>query len=87
MANSSPPQTLLGQVCIGRVTGALSTPTTHTRGCDWTANGLFHGPWEVLLSNGRTVGAFPLAPATDDQPPRPATTSRSTNPTTERSTT
>ncbi|WP_435109808.1 VVA0879 family protein [Nocardiopsis synnemataformans] len=54
---------LLGQMCIGRVMGALHTPPTHTRGCDWTASGLFRGPWEIVLPDGRSAWAFPLAEA------------------------
>lgn len=52
---------LLGQECIGRILGALGKGTT--RGCDWVAYGLFRGPWEIALPNGRTAYGFPLAPA------------------------
>lgn len=43
--------------------GALDTPTTHTRGCDWSAYGLIPGPWTILMPDGQEVPAFPLAPA------------------------
>jgi hypothetical protein len=58
----------LGRECIGRTLGALNTSIERwegagKRGCDWAAWGLFRGPWEVELSNGRTVYGFPLAEA------------------------
>jgi len=58
-----------GSICIGRVTGALvRAGATNTRGCDWSANGLFRGPWLVTLpaeegKPEREVGAFRLADA------------------------
>jgi hypothetical protein len=61
---------ILGQECIGRTLGALSGPPTGDqgrsraeRGCDWTAYGLIHGPWEVTLPEGGSVWCFPLADA------------------------
>lgn len=60
---------LLGQECIGRTLGALAGPATRDgkgqakRGCDWCAYGLFSGPWEIELPDGRSVSAFPLAEA------------------------
>jgi hypothetical protein len=54
---------VLGQECIGRTLGALATPPTHQRGCDWAAYGLIGGPWTVTLPEGRTIHAFPLAEA------------------------
>jgi len=54
----------LGQVCIGRVIGALAKDTKyHGRGCDWAAFGLFAGPNFVIQADGRRVPCFPLAPA------------------------
>lgn len=54
---------LIGQECIGRRLGVLRRGAPYTgRGCDWTAYGLFHGPWFITLPNGREVGSFPLAP-------------------------
>lgn len=54
----------LGQECIGRTLGVLDKRRTYSgRGCDWTAYGLFGGPWEIELPNGRTAYGFPLAPA------------------------
>jgi hypothetical protein len=66
-------QELAGQECIGRATGALTKPKpTNTRGCDWTAYGLFHGPWEIVIAAEgdkpeRGIWGFPLAgdPAPD----------------------
>lgn len=58
--------TVLGQHCIGRHLGALDTPTTHTRGCDWSAYGLIPGPWTILMPDGKEVPAFPLAPAPEE---------------------
>ncbi|MFB6955505.1 VVA0879 family protein [Streptomyces sp. NPDC056309] len=53
---------IVGQECIGRTLGALTKGNgKYTgRGCDWTAYGLFGGPWEIALPNGRTMHAFPL---------------------------
>lgn len=60
----------IGQECVGRWRGALQGPANETagqavaeRGCDWTAYGLFRGPWEIVLPDGRSVWGFPLAPA------------------------
>ncbi|MET9713741.1 hypothetical protein [Nocardiopsis alba] len=57
--------TLLTQVdqIATRHLGALDTPATHTRGCDWSAYGLIPGPWTILMPDGQEVPAFPLAPA------------------------
>lgn len=54
---------LVGQECIGRALGALEKGRgKYTgRGCDWVAYGLFSGPWEIAMPNGRTASAFPLA--------------------------
>lgn len=57
-----------GQACIGRAMGALAKKPTNTRGCDWTAGGLFRGPWEIVIPAGggqpeRSVWGFPLADA------------------------
>lgn len=55
---------IVGQECIGRTLGALDKRQPHTgRGCDWAAYGLFPGPWEIALPNGRSMHAFPLADA------------------------
>lgn len=56
---------ILGQECIGRSLGALAKNggKYKGRGCDWAAYGLFRGPWEVVLPDGRSVWSFPLAPA------------------------
>lgn len=54
---------VVGQECIGRTRGALNRGTYTGRGCDWAAYGLFAGPWEIELPNGRSMHAFPLAPA------------------------
>lgn len=61
---------ILGQECIGRILGALSgSPTSDqgcgraARGCDWAAYGLIPGPWEIVLPEGGSVWAFPLADA------------------------
>ncbi|MFJ8345089.1 VVA0879 family protein [Streptomyces sp. NPDC094153] len=55
---------IVGQECIGRTLGALTKGHgKYTgRGCDWAAYGLFPGPWEIALPNGRSMHAFPLAP-------------------------
>ncbi|SDM76606.1 VVA0879 family protein [Streptomyces wuyuanensis] len=56
---------LVGQECIGRTLGALAKGAGKYsgRGCDWAAYGLFAGPWEITLPDGRSMHAFPLAPA------------------------
>lgn len=54
---------LVGRECIGRTLGALSRKAYKGRGCDWVAYGLFPGPWEIALPSGRSMHAFPLAPA------------------------
>jgi hypothetical protein len=54
----------IGQVCIGRLLGALSKDTEYAgRGCDWAAFGLFRGPEFVVMPDGREVPSFPIAPA------------------------
>ncbi|MEV6297826.1 VVA0879 family protein [Actinoplanes sp. NPDC051861] len=54
-----------GQECIGRHLGALDkkhAPGEYTgRGCNWAAYGLLRGPWEITLTEGRSMWAFPLA--------------------------
>lgn len=57
---------VVGQECVGRTLGALlKGQGKYTgRGCDWTAYGLFGGPWTIALPDGRSMHAFPLAPAT-----------------------
>jgi hypothetical protein len=52
-----------GQHCIGRNLGALKVlpDEWQGRGCDWTAYGLFGGPWTVVMPDGREVHSFPLA--------------------------
>jgi hypothetical protein len=58
---------LLGQECIGRTLGVLEGPPTKSpsgpaaRGCDWAAYGFFHGPWEIVMPDGHSAWAFPLA--------------------------
>lgn len=54
---------LLGRHCIGRNLGALDTPPTNARGCDWASYGLFSGPWTVVAPDGTKRSAFPIAPA------------------------
>lgn len=56
---------VVGQECIGRTLGALETSDEawKGRGCTWVAYGLFSGPWEISLPNGRTAYGFPLAPS------------------------
>jgi hypothetical protein len=56
---------LVGQECIGRSLGALqgAGQGEAARGCDWAAYGLFRGPWEIVLQDGRSMWAFPLADA------------------------
>lgn len=67
---------LLGQECIGRTLGALKGPADTDggrgqapRGCDWAAYGLFCGPWEITLPDGRSMWAFPLAAAPAEEAP------------------
>ncbi|MFF4548636.1 VVA0879 family protein [Streptomyces sp. NPDC001406] len=57
---------VLGQECIGRTLGVLEG--RETRSCDWAAYGLFPGPWEIVLPDGRSVHGFPLAPAPERVP-------------------
>lgn len=60
------PEIAIGQECIGRKTGALTKPEpTNTRGCDWCAYGLFRGPWLITLPDGKDVGSFRLARASE----------------------
>jgi hypothetical protein len=56
---------VVGQECIGRTLGALekSDDEYTGRGCTWTAYGLFSGPWDIALPNGRVAHGFALAPA------------------------
>ena len=68
---------VLGQQCIGRLTGALdptmwkgwtrrrgkAVPAWKQRGCDWAAGGLFSGPEFVVLPDGSEIPCFPIAPA------------------------
>ncbi|UOW93716.1 hypothetical protein SEA_WRIGLEY_53 [Gordonia phage Wrigley] len=57
----------LGQVCIGRLLGALNREQPaggyQGRGCDWAAFGLFRGPEFVIMPDGREVASFAVAPA------------------------
>ncbi|AWN05580.1 hypothetical protein SEA_JEFE_88 [Microbacterium phage Jefe] len=55
----------LGQICVGRLLGALDkSPDPYTgRGCDWAAFGLFSGPEFVILPDGRERPCFAIAPA------------------------
>lgn len=56
---------LHGQMCIGRLLGALSASRKASRGCDWTAFGLFGAPggiW-VEVAPGCKVQGFPIADA------------------------
>lgn len=57
----------LGQVCIGRLLGALKKDQPKGgyagRGCDWAAFGLFHGPEFVIMPDGRETPSFAIAPA------------------------
>lgn len=59
------PMRHVGQVCIGRISGALAKPAGayKGRGCDWAAFGLFAGPEFVIMSDGREVPSFAIAPA------------------------
>lgn len=75
----------IGQECVGRWRGALKgTPndnagqSTAERGCDWTAYGLFRGPWEIVMPDGRSVWGFPLAPASVAAVPVAAETTTAT---------
>lgn len=54
---------LLGQECIGRTLGSLQgkVGTWRGRGCDWSASGMFSGPWFMELPDGTTRPCFPLA--------------------------
>jgi hypothetical protein len=55
----------LGQVCIGRLTGAPSPGTKTTeRGCNWAAFGLFRGPEFIIMPDGHEAPCFAIAPAT-----------------------
>jgi len=56
---------ILGQECIGRTLGALSGEKGKYkgRGCDWAAYGLFRGPWEIVMPDGKSAWSFALAPA------------------------
>lgn len=55
----------IGQVCIGRIAGALKIDQPKGgykgRGCDWCAFGLFRGPMFVVLPDGREVASFRIA--------------------------
>jgi hypothetical protein len=60
----------IGQECVGRWRGALkglandnAGQSVAERGCDWTAYGLFRGPWEIVMPDGHSAWGFPLAPA------------------------
>lgn len=60
-----------GQHCIGRELGVLKEGKYEGRGCDWTAYGLFGGPWEIVLpAEGdrpeRSARSFALAGAVSD---------------------
>lgn len=55
----------LGQECIGRSLGALDGPAE--RGCNWTAYGLFKGPWIIVMPGGKESRSFRLAPAPEDR--------------------
>jgi hypothetical protein len=67
----------LGQICIGRILGALdrwtvdgtraSRKTYAGRGCDWCAFGLFRGPMIVVTPEGNELYAFNIAPRNGDQ--------------------
>jgi hypothetical protein len=54
---------LVGQECIGRTLGALKKGKYTGRGCNWVSFGLFSGPWQIVMPNGRTAPAFSLATA------------------------
>jgi hypothetical protein len=57
----------LGQVCIGRILGALKREQPQggykSRGCDWAAFGLFSGPMFVIFPDGRAEPSFRIADA------------------------
>ena len=57
----------LGQICIGRLLGAISKSIPKGeykgRGCDWCAFGLFSGPEFVIMPDGHEVASFAIAPA------------------------
>jgi len=65
--SNEPASQHLGQVCIGRIAGALDREQPkggyRGRGCDWAAFGLFHGPEFVVMPDGREVPSFAIAPA------------------------
>lgn len=64
----------VGQECIGRSLGALSSGSSSNdsgrskakRGCDWAAYGLFPGPWVVTVptpdGDTKELFSFRLAP-------------------------
>ena len=58
---------ILGQQCIGRLTGAPAAHererTETRRGCDWAAFGLFRGPEFIITPDGTEVACFRIAPA------------------------
>lgn len=66
-----------GSECFGRLVGALQGPRRPDRdgvvrgvagrGCNWTAYGLFPGPWTIMIQ-GVAVRSFALAPATVTEP-------------------
>lgn len=63
-----------GSECIGRLLGALQGPRRPDRdgvvrgvagrGCNWTAYGLWPGPWTIYVKPDVPVRSFALAPAT-----------------------
>ncbi|QDM55870.1 hypothetical protein SEA_MAGICMAN_53 [Gordonia phage MagicMan] len=57
----------LGQVCIGRLLGALKREQPpggyQGRGCDWAAFGLFRGPEFVIMPDGHEAPSFAPAPS------------------------
>ncbi|TFC30094.1 hypothetical protein E3O55_08385 [Cryobacterium sp. MDB1-18-2] len=62
----------LGQVCIGRIIGALDKTRAgkwEGRGCDWAAFGLFHGPDFIIMPDGHEAPCFAIAPATIETVP------------------
>lgn len=70
-----------GSECIGRLLGALQGSRhpdrngivrgVATRGCNWTAYGLFPGPWTIIVNPDVPVRSFALAPATLTLNPEP----------------
>jgi hypothetical protein len=54
----------LGQICIGRLLGALRKDQKRYagRGCDWAAFGLFRGPEFVVAPDGHEIACFAIAP-------------------------